>query len=225
MPRNQSTAAQRARQAQKNADGGQYTELLRAEQQSPSKRLAAALETAELTHEAHRLRVALRPDPEWEAATAAYEAAYEAEDRARQAGAPSRVLDRLYEATLEANQRMGDLCSYTDPFKGDRDVCRAVLMGLYHAGKYEDSPCLRPAADVLADRAKMALAWADGIRGFMPLKRLSGPLTPGPTAARAAYRSLAEATKLPFNGDEEWTRCGELIEEAAALARAACRRQ
>ncbi|MFF5968299.1 hypothetical protein ACFY64_32160 [Streptomyces collinus] len=222
MPRNQSTAAQRARQIKKTK-GGKYTELLRAEQESPTRRLAAALDAVGLTHEAHMLRDALRPDPEWDAATAAYEAAWEAEDRAEKAGAPQHVMDRLGEATAEAHKRMGELCSYDDPFEGDRAVCRAVLMGLAHAGRHEDSPCLRPAADVLADRAKMALAWADGIRSFVPLLRLSGPLTPGPTAARAAYRSLAEATRLPFKGDEEWTRCGELIEEAAALARAACR--
>lgn len=222
MPRNQSTAAQRARQAQK-AQGGRYRDLLRAEQESPTRRLAAALEAVQLNVEAHQLRTALQPDPEWDAATAAYEAAYEAEQRATEAGAPQAVLDRLYEVTREANARMGELCSYSDVFAGDRAVCRAVLMGLAHAGRTEGSPCLRPAADVLADRAKEALAWADGIRGFVPLVRLSGPLTPGPTAARAAYRSLAAATKLPFKGDEEWTRCGELIEEAAALARAACR--
>ncbi|MFE3268091.1 hypothetical protein [Streptomyces sp. NPDC059215] len=57
----------------------------------------------------------------------------------------------------------------------------------------------------------------------MTLVRLPGPATPGPAAARAVYPSPAKATKLLFNGDEEWTRCSELIEEAAALARAACR--
>lgn len=223
MPRNQSTAAQRARQVQKPRDG-KYTALLRAERKSPTARLAAALDAVELTHEAHSLRTALAPDPEWDAATAAYEAAYEAEDRALKAGAPRHVLDRLYEARVKATDQMDALCRYDDSvYEGDRAVCRAVLMGLAHAGRNEESPCLRPAADVLADCAEMALAWADGIRSFVPLLSLAGPTTPGPTAARAAYRALAEATQLPFKGDEEWTRCAELIEEAAALARAACR--
>lgn len=96
-------------------------------------------------------------------------------------------------------------------------------MGLAHAGKHEGSPCLRPAADVLADRAKMAPARADGIRTFMPLPPPLWARHTRPRGCSAAYRALAEATKVPFNGDEEWTRCGEVIAEAAALARAACR--
>ncbi|MGC9479056.1 hypothetical protein ACP4I1_33580 [Streptomyces sp. WG4] len=69
----------------------------------------------------------------------------------------------------------------------------------------------------------MAPAWVDGIRTFMPLHPPLRACHTRPRGDSAAYRALAEATKAPFNGDEERTRCGELIEEAGALAQAACR--
>lgn len=221
MPRNQSTAAKRARQEQRE-QGGKHTQLLRDEQQSPVQRLATALETVGDAAEAQRLRNCLKPDPEWEAATAAYERAYRAHEAAETAGVTGRALDLLYRAVEEASEEMGVLATYE--FGQEPIVCAAVLAGLAHAGRFDGSPCLRPAADVLAWHAKTALAWADGIRCPVPIiDHLWGPNRPGPAAARAAYRALAAATRLPFKGDEEWTACGELIEESAALARAGCR--
>ncbi|MFG2783367.1 hypothetical protein ACGFY7_36745 [Streptomyces prunicolor] len=220
MARNQSTAAKRARQKQRE-QGGKHTELLRDEQQSPVQRLATALEAAGHTAEAQRLWDRLKPDPEWEAAKAAYERAYRAHEAAETAGATGHVLDRLRRAEEDAGEEMGVLATYE--FRAEPIVCAAVLTGLAHAGRFDGSPCLRPAADVLAWHAKTALVWADGIRCPMPIiDHLWGPNRPGPAAARAAYRALAAATRLPFKGDEEWTACGELIEESAALARAGC---
>lgn len=225
MPRAQSTAAKKARKARRST-GGKYTELLRKQDLPPTQRLARALHAVGFENQAAALMKMTAPDPEWDAADRAYHAAHDRYAAAEKAGAGRNELDALGKAIDAADARYCALLP-NDPYGEERLVCRAVLTALAHAGTSVTSRCLEPAADVLDEYARSATTWADAIRDVR-LKAedaLIGPMTPGAAAARAAYRTLAEATRVPFDGDQEWTLCAELIEEAAALARAGCQRR
>lgn len=219
MPRHQRTAARKARQ-QQQLRGGKYTAHLRAlEQESAELRLAHALEEAGLSRYSAHLRVVGTSDPEFERVERAYQDAYEAASAADQAGRKGADVEALWANADHTFQVLAGRCS-SDPFAEDLVTLRAVHEGFGHAVAHGvDSPCMGPAYDVLTTFQN---DWAaDAIRCRRPLAGLTVAIPAGDPVAMAAWhacKALAEASRIPFKGDEEWTECSELIGRAKTFA-------
>ncbi|MEV7684483.1 hypothetical protein [Streptomyces bungoensis] len=245
MPKRQSTTAKKAR-AQQRASGGKYTELLR-NQSSPGLRLAAALRSIGRQDLASPLEADMAPDPVYDRLEEAYQdaealsyAAWERLDNAPK-GTPPAVMRQL---RADAERRAADLKAARaelEPYWIDGELhlydsdnlrIHGVVVLLAHAGRVADpAPFAQTAADALCS-ANDWLWLSDAIRNYgsgrrrepvwLPLiSALDGPDAPQQASAREACRTLAKAAKMPCDGDEDWTACADLIEEAAALARAA----
>ncbi|MFJ2154207.1 hypothetical protein ACIOHB_36300 [Streptomyces microflavus] len=206
MPKQQSRAAQLARQIQV-ATGLPYIQCLKMCEPCESSwlRLARELRAAGLAEAAdHLLAVdAVTSEADtWFTAGSEIEGLFYSTDNER----VQRTYDVCSDAADAALSRAG-----FDRLSGDTDaeVYHAAFLALSTAGALPDGRMLaRAALDVFADDA----TWCSDVirsKGRAPFMYdtavgLTGPGTPTAVAARKAARAMALAAAIPFKGDEEW---------------------
>lgn len=236
MPNKRSTAAQHAGEAQR-ATGEKYTAALR-RPSSPDQVLHAAVRVAGLGSETARLddvaAFQRQIAPLIARADALDKEVWDGEDRlphselAAFQGESNAIWDRLM-------VMRGD-----DVYWKEWQVLYAAHGALVRAGTVLDRHARRPvsaAAGVMAE-GPGSLATADAVRcpghyasaqdGFRHRPGTCGPLIAPPRGsaktvlARAACEAaalLGEAARVPWSGDEEWTHCADLLDQAFAAAR------
>jgi hypothetical protein len=190
--------------------------------------LAALVHNGEALAVAARLAACLTPDPEAERLARATEAAYQARmtPPAGLSVRRRRVLEQAFQTAQddEDRYRMYTDPDYTDPYSAEQRTLHAVATALRCAAASGDGRFAGAAADVL-DSLVLDFT-ADAIRGYrdrlgtIPATAAEGPAARG---AQAALRALAAAADISVNGDQEWTACIQLFEDARDLARAASR--
>lgn len=214
MPRKQSTAAKRARVVQKVA-GQKYTAALRAARAAGGE-LARQLRATGHNAAAARLDAHTSWCVEHDRRSAIYAAASDACNDPP-AGTTRRQWHARARARDEALAELDFWCS-GDPYEGEQALFDGVFLLLLHAAAVPDGTGPARAAAAALDSLDCLMA-ADSIRG-MGLEPGAGVEDSDLPAAMAA-RCLADAAKIPFVGDEEWTACASLIEEAQRWAHAA----
>ena len=214
MPRKQSTAAKRARVAQKAA-GQKYTVALR-EARAADGGLARQLRATGHSAAAARLDAHTSWLVEYNRRSAIYTAAWDACNDPP-TGTTRRQRHALARARDEALAEFDSWCS-GDPYEGERTMLDGAFLLLLHAAAVPDSTGPARAAAAALNRLDCLMA-ADSIRGMR--LELSAVVEGSDTPAAMAARCLAGAAKIPFAGDEEWTACARLLEEAQRWAHAA----
>ncbi|HEY3480471.1 MAG TPA: hypothetical protein VGL02_16365 [Streptomyces sp.] len=214
--------------AARHVDAAAIAARLAALPPGPLNTLAGLLTALPRNDEA--LRVAdslarhLTPDPEAARLAQATEAAYAAM-MGSPAGLPARERRALEEAFDAAQDAQGWHLAGHDPYSEEQFLLRAVATALRAAAGGQGAQFAGAAADVL-DTFMLDFT-ADAIRsgGRDCLGTIPATAAQGATAlnAQAALRALSAAAETPIRGDEEWTACIRLLEQARDLARAASR--
>lgn len=224
MPRKQSKAAKMARRFQREGDPRTYTALLRAVR-GPEAAFVTALGTAGLATEQRAYESVLRYRAKLRVLDDVYGQAEVARYEESRAGITSPRYLALARAADEAGQAL-EACVGGDPYADDREVLHIAARALAHAGAVTDGRLLAEATSRVlpAPEDTHQFLWlSDAIRhgGQLNLPPLDGPPTPRATAARQAAELIAAASRIRFCGDEEWTACAQLLEDAVVLTRSA----
>lgn len=185
--------------------------------------LTTLIRSDETLQVADRLARHLTPDPEAARLATATAAAYAARMNPP-ADLPVRGHAALEQAFTAAQDVEGWYHRDADPCEDERFLLRAAATGLRAAAAGEGARFAGAAADVL-DTLVLDFT-ADAIRGgrdclgAVPVTAAAGSAA---RTALAALAALAAAAGVPFRGDEEWTACIRLLEQARDLARTASR--
>ncbi|MFI5591110.1 hypothetical protein ACIA5G_39085 [Amycolatopsis sp. NPDC051758] len=220
--------------AARHVDAADITARLAALPPGPQNALAALLAT--LPHNDEALTVAaclaarLTPDPEAERLARLTTAAEEARRNppAGLSASRRRALEQAFRAAQDDEDwyLMGSDSDYPDPYIPERRALHAVATALRCAVAVSDGGRFAGAAADVLDSLMLDFT-ADALRGRRyALGTIPATAAAGPAArdAHAALHALAAAADIPWRGDEEWTACIQLLEQARDLVRAASAR-